>query len=63
MVRWTRNEWQDADDLECTPSALPDLFVTDLPTAELPAGTALEFTFHWVDVDKWEGRNFSAHIK
>ena len=43
--------------------AFSDLFVTDLPTAELPTGTAIEFTFHWIDVDKWEGRNFSASIK
>ena len=63
VVRWTRNEWEDADDLECKSCAFSELFVTDLPTAELPTGTAVEFTFHWIDVDKWEGRNFSASVK
>jgi glucoamylase len=63
VVRWTRNEWQDAQDLESKPGGFTDLFVTDLPTAELPAGTAVEFTFHWIEVDQWEGRNFWACIK
>ena len=63
VVRWTHSEWQDAHDLESKPSGFSDLFVTDLPTADLPSGTAIEFTFHWLEVDKWEERNFSAGIK
>ena len=63
MVRWTHNQWQDVHDLESRPAGFSDLFVTDLPTAELPTGTTIEFTFHWLDVDKWEARNFSASIK
>ena len=63
VVRWTRNEWQDAQDLESKPGGFSDLFVTDLPTAELPAEAAVEFTFHWIEVDEWEGRNFKACIK
>ena len=63
IVPWTHNQWEDAHDLESKPTGFSDLFVTDLPTAELATGTTIEFTFHWFDVDKWEGRNFSAHIK
>jgi hypothetical protein len=63
VVHWTHNQWEDAHALESKPTGFSDLFVTDLPTAELPTRTTIEFTFHWFDVDKWEGRNFSASIK
>ena len=43
-------------------SALSDLFFADLPAADLPAGTVIEFTFHWPESGKWEGKNFRVTI-
>jgi glucoamylase len=63
VVRWTSNGWKDAHPLETQSSGLADLFFADLPTAELPAGTVLEFTFQWPEAGKWEGRNFSVLIE
>jgi glucoamylase len=63
QVQWTSNQWQDVRSFESQPGGFCDLFVADVPTAELPGGTAVEFTFHWIDVDKWEGRNFCVDIK
>jgi glucoamylase len=61
-VRWSSDAWQHAHDSETKSSGLPDLFFADLPTAHLPAGTVVEFTFHWPEVGKWEGQNFSVAI-
>jgi hypothetical protein len=61
-VRWSSDAWQHTHDSETKSSGLPDLFFADLPTADLPAGTVVEFTFHWPEVGKWEGQNFSVAI-
>ena len=63
LVHWTSNGWQDVQTLEARLSGLTDLFVADIPTSELPAGTQVEFTFHWPEVVEWEGRNFSVSVK
>jgi glucoamylase len=63
LVHWTSNGWKDVQTFEARPGGLSDLFVADIATAELPAGTSIEFTFHWPDVVEWEGRNFSVSVK
>jgi glucoamylase len=63
IVHWTSKGWEDARGLDTQSSALPELFVADLPTAELPLGTVVEFTFQWPAAGKWEGRNFRVSIK
>jgi glucoamylase len=63
LVRWTSDEWREAHDLDSKSSGFSDLFVANIPTSGLPSGTAIEFTFHWTEVDSWEGRNFSVSIK
>ncbi|HEY5706940.1 MAG TPA: glycoside hydrolase family 15 protein [Terrimicrobiaceae bacterium] len=62
VVRWTSDAWQTARDSETNPSGLPDLYFVDLPTADLPVGAAIEFTFRWLEVEKWEGQNFSVTV-
>ncbi len=61
-VRWTFDNWQTAHDLNTNVTGLPDLYAVDLPTADLPARTIVEWTFHWVREDRWKGRNFHAEI-
>jgi glucoamylase len=61
-VRWTFDNWQTAHNLDTNVTGLPDLYAVDLPTADLPARTIVEWTFHWVREDRWEGRNFHAEM-
>lgn len=58
-VRWTLDSWQTAKEVSAQDSRLGCWFA-DLPTAELPAGTRVGFTFHWED--RWEGRDFTVEI-
>ena len=62
VVRWSDDGWENAHDTESKSSALSDLFFADLPTADLMAGTVIEFTFHWPETGKWEGKNFRVDI-
>jgi glucoamylase len=63
IVRWSNDNWQHAHDTETKPSALIDLYCADLPTADLPPGTAIEFTFRWSEGEKWEGKNFRVAVR
>ena len=63
VLRWSSDEWQSVHDSETRSSGLPDLCFADLPTADLPAGAAIEFTFRWLEAEKWEGQNFRVAIK
>jgi len=60
-VRWSGDDWQHAVDLASTDSGL-GIFFTDLPTADLAAGSRVTFTMHWGD-DHWEGTNFTVLIE
>jgi glucoamylase len=62
VVEFTTDEWQKRRDCKTQPSGLPDLHFADLPTAELPACAAVEFTFRWIEGNKWEGRNFRVTV-
>jgi glucoamylase len=58
-VRWTMDEWKTENDTETTDSGL-ECWFADLPSAELPAGGKIQFTFRWPD--KWEGRDFAVEV-
>lgn len=61
MVHWTADDWKTMYDLP-TRDTGTGLFVADLPTAGLPATTAIDFTFRWQVPDHWEGRNYSVTV-
>jgi len=60
-VHWSANGWQDTVDTMTHDTGL-GLHVADLPAADLPAGTRLDFTFFWPNADRWEGRDFAIAI-
>jgi glucoamylase len=60
--RWTADVWATQTDAAAIESGLPGLWHMDLPTVELPAGSVIEWTFHWLEDDRWEGCNFRAEI-
>jgi glucoamylase len=60
-VRWTSNDWTSWMD---TPSreVIRGAHIVELPSAGLPSGTVIRFTFYWVDAARWEGEDFSIVI-
>jgi hypothetical protein len=59
-VRWTTNQWSTVHDTRAVP--VDALYVADLDTGDLPAGTRLQFTFYWPEVNRWEGQDFEVRI-
>ncbi len=60
-VHWSADGWHTSHD---TDTALPVLgvHVADLPTAPVPAGASIVFTFYWPDAQHWEGRDYSVVV-
>jgi glucoamylase len=61
VVHWTRDEWTTAQDTPGRDTSL-GLWVADLDTQRLPAGSAVRFTFYWPDADRWEGVDFLVRV-
>jgi glucoamylase len=61
VVRWTQDGWHTVQDAATRDVGL-GVHLVDLPTASLPSGAAIDFTFRWLEVDRWEGRNFRVLV-
>ncbi len=61
MVRWTLDGWRTAHDSATRDVGL-GLHLVDLPTGALPAGGAVDFTFRWTEVDRWEDTDFRVEV-
>jgi glucoamylase len=62
VVHWTVNQWDDVQDVPTSESA-SNVHTVDLPTASLPPGTRLQFTFYWPKVRRWEVQDFEIQIE
>jgi glucoamylase len=60
-IFWTCDGWGTTNDLETSGCGL-GMHFGDLPTAKLPDGTEIIFTFYWPETNRWEGRNFSVLV-
>ena len=60
-VRWSADGWKESHDVEAADTGL-GVFVADLPTERLPAGSAVVFTFRWTASDRWEGKDFRVAV-
>jgi glucoamylase len=60
-VHWSGDGWKTVRDVVAVDTGL-GVFVADLPTAALPAGAGVVFTFFWPGVDRWEGTDFSITV-
>jgi glucoamylase len=60
-VHWSSDGWRGVNDFESLDSGLGVHFA-DLPTAGLPVGAAIVFTFHWSQADRWEGTDFTVDV-
>lgn len=61
IVHFSTDGWQNTLDAETRDTGL-GIHVVDLPTDDLVAGARLDFTFHWVRVDRWEGHDYSIAV-
>ncbi|MCG6923012.1 MAG: glucan 1,4-alpha-glucosidase [Acidobacteria bacterium] len=61
-VRWSTDGWRTSRDTELADSEL-GLFLTDLPTEQLPVGASVVFTFLWPEVGRWENEDFQVVVQ
>ncbi len=60
VVHWSDDGWQTVRDTATRDTTL-GVHVADLPMTP-PAGVVVVFTFHWVDVNRWEGVDFLVNV-
>jgi glucoamylase len=59
-LRWTKDGWAHVEDSRSVPTGLGIEYV-DLESAG--GGSApFEFTFFWVNADRWAGRNYTVDV-
>jgi glucoamylase len=61
IIHWSADEWRSVSDVEARDIAL-GVYVADLPTGELGAGTLISFTFFWPGSRRWEGSDFAVRV-
>ena len=61
-VHWSLDNWQTVNDSETQPTGL-GLHKVDLPIAQAPPSTLLQFTFYWLDDARWEGSDFAVLVR
>lgn len=62
LVHWSRDAWSTTHD---TPSREVDalgIWVADLDTTTLEAGSAVEFTIYYPSEERWEGKNYRVSV-
>ena len=58
-IRWSADNWATAVDSQTEENAF-GIHLADLPTASLPGGSTLIFTFFWSGTGDWENVDFSV---
>lgn len=59
-ARWSRDEWQTAEDTPSLPTTLGVEYVDILIPMEQRA--PIRFTFYWTDQSRWEGRDYEVIV-
>jgi glucoamylase len=62
MVRWTLDGWQSSQDTNTRDTGL-GIHTLDLPTASLPPGSHVVFTFFWPQENRWEGTDYTVEVE
>ena len=61
-VHWSVDNWQTSHDTDTRDTGL-EMYVLDLPTASLPAGGQVVFTFFWASENRWEGTDYRVTVE
>jgi glucoamylase len=62
LVHWSIDGWKTAHDTDTRDTGL-GLYTLDLPTASLPAGAQVVFTFFWPAENRWEGTDYVVTVE
>jgi glucoamylase len=62
IIHWSMDGWRTWQDTELGDSGL-DLYLTDLPTEQLPRGSSVVFTFYWPEAARWENADFEVSVE
>jgi glucoamylase len=62
-IVWSANHWATTNKSDALGSSGLDLWFADFPTENLPGGSVLEFTFFWIEAQRWEGRNWQISVE
>lgn len=62
LVHWSIDGWKTSQDTQTRDTGL-DTYVLDLPTASLPVGSRVVFTFYWPAENRWEGTDYSVVVE
>jgi glucoamylase len=61
-LRWTADNWASVHDSRSHANAL-NIEHVDLIELKTTSGISIEFTFFWIDADRWEGRNYAIAVR
>jgi glucoamylase len=59
LVHWSSDGWKTVQEAGTTDTGM-GVYIADLPTEDLPAGTTLKFTFYWQEAGRWEGADYEV---
>jgi len=63
LVRWSVDGWKTSQDTETRDTGL-GIYTLDLPTASLPGGSQVVFTFRWpLQNNRWEGTDYIVTVE
>jgi len=62
LVHWSIDGWKSSQDTNTRDTGL-GLYILDLPTASLPSGSQIVFTFYWTQENRWEGKDYTVTVE
>ncbi len=62
LVHWSTDGWKSSQDTNTRDTGL-GIYTLDLPTASLPVGGQVIFTFFWPKENRWEGTDYSVTVE
>jgi glucoamylase len=62
LVHWSLDGWKTPQDSETHDTGV-GIHILNLPTAALPPGSEIVFTFFWTGENRWEGRDYTVTVE
>ncbi len=62
LVHWSADGWHTEHDTRSRDTGM-GMYVSDIGTADMAAGTSILFTFYWPAQGRWEGLDYSVLVR
>jgi glucoamylase len=62
LVHWSLDGWKTKHDSETHDTEM-GIHILNLPTASLPPGSQVVFTFFWTQENRWEGKDYTVTVE